>query len=259
MFLNIDGNYFLDLKGISHVLSHKEEISELNVEDEIICGKISLNLDYFTNESEEFKSNNFIIDFEIIKNKNHELKKLDISQFEFNVIDNNGLDISYQLKLDIIKHKETKNDNKKNEENKNDNEKDKDDVSDLSQEEFKNLIEEEIDQKLEKALESRSEVIDKLEELLEKEDINIRVEEEKEEGKKEIEKEEVLKNINIINEENNERINYNFNDEYQSYKIVYPTNERDLEDVSKKYHKSIDQIYKDSKYKVGDVIIIKND
>ncbi|XMB87394.1 hypothetical protein RJG79_06230 [Mycoplasmatota bacterium WC44] len=79
--------------------------------------------------------------------------------------------------------------------------------------------------------------------------------------KEEDEKESVEKiEINKINiRDNDEHFLGNLEETYSTYKVIFNVNEKNVEELARKYNKSVEEIYKDNNYSINKNLLIKDD
>lgn len=223
LLLKVSQKQFLEISGISHLVDYEITNQSFTIDDQIIKGSILVVLNFYSTKENNVISESKEINYQILINNDKGIEKINLDNIAFQVIDNQGIDVEFELELDVYEIKE----------------KIKDEVLD------------ELDDALENALDdSRNESIEQTIQVQEK------IEENQEIALEEIEE---SNNMNVIEDTNNEDLMYKLDEGYQTIKIIFTNSEADVERVCELYHKTLAEIYEENDYRVDNRIILKVD
>ena len=107
MNLTIEKKEYLEAKGITYLVHEEIAISNFEYNDEKIMGIIHVVIEYFCNSDTGTKKEERDLRFEIMKGKNTKVEEVIMDKYDFSVIDNQGVDLSYRLivcatEIDVI-------------------------------------------------------------------------------------------------------------------------------------------------------------
>lgn len=221
MLLKVSQKQFLEISGISHLVDYEITNQSFTIDDQIIKGSILVVLNFYSTKENNVISESKEINYQILINNDKGIEKINLDNIAFQVIDNQGIDVEFELELDVYEIKE----------------KIKDEVLD------------ELDEALENALD------DSRNESIEQTKVQGKIEENQEIALEEIEE---SNNKNVIGD-NNEDLMYRLDEGYQTIKIIFTNSEADVERVCELYHKTLAEIYEENDYRVDNRIILKVD
>ncbi len=221
MLLKVSQKQFLEISGISHLVDYEITNQSFTIDDQIIKGSILVVLNFYSTKENNVISESKEINYQILINNDKGIEKINLDNIAFQVIDNQGIDVEFELELDVYEIKE----------------KIKDEVLD------------ELDEALENALD------DSRNESIEETKVQEKIEENQVIALEEIEE---SNNMNVI-EDNNEDLMYKLDEDYQTIKIIFTNSEADVERVCELYHKTLAEIYEENDYRVDNRIILKVD
>lgn len=231
MELNILESIFFAISKITQVKTYNKRLGNYSVEDDILTGKIYVDIDYYDFKMDEI----FVtkeIDFTIILKENMEIENVEVSGLKLEVIDNQGINCYYEVVLSakMIERK-------------------KEDFQEISKKEtlinenLKQEIKENYDNLLTESLEKRKDEEEEVETM-------VIVEKEEELIGETIElEEENYKKVEIIStvDDKDERGFLDFFDNsrtnYKIIKKIKVIDESSLNKISKDYNISIDELY----------------
>jgi len=101
VILNIEGQKFVEVKNISHILKCQHELLNVVKSEDTITGVIQLNAEFFLNNVFEPSVNKFEFSFVIEKNSDQNCLDLKLKYLTTSVLDNQGIQVDYQLELNI--------------------------------------------------------------------------------------------------------------------------------------------------------------
>jgi len=101
VILNIEGQKFIEVKNISHILKCQHELVNVVKSEDTITGVIQLNTEFFLNNLFEPSVNTFEFSFTIEKNSDQNCLDLKLKYLTTSVLDNQGVQVDYQLELNI--------------------------------------------------------------------------------------------------------------------------------------------------------------
>ncbi|XMB66351.1 hypothetical protein RI065_08600 [Mycoplasmatota bacterium zrk1] len=58
---------------------------------------------------------------------------------------------------------------------------------------------------------------------------------------------------------NEERLTFHMEETYTKYKVIFNANEKKIEEMARKYNKSVEDIYKENQYNISNTILIKDE
>lgn len=221
LLLKVSQKQFLEISGISHLVDYEITNQSFTIDDQIIKGSILVVLNFYSTKENNVISESKEINYQILINNDKGIEKINLDNIAFQVIDNQGIDVEFELELDVYEIKE----------------KIKDEVLD------------ELDEALENALD------DSRNESIEETKVQEKIEENQVIALEEIEE---SNNMNVI-EDNNEDLMYKLDEDYQTIKIIFTNSEADVERVCELYHKTLAEIYEENDYRVDNRIILKVD
>lgn len=221
LLLKVSQKQFLEISGISHLVDYEITNQSFTIDDQIIKGSILVVLNFYSTKENNVISESKEINYQILINNDKGIEKINLDNIAFQVIDNQGIDVEFELELDVYEIKE----------------KIKDEVLD------------ELDEALENALD------DSRNESIEQTKVQGKIEENQEIALEEIEE---SNNKNVIGD-NNEDLMYRLDEGYQTIKIIFTNSEADVERVCELYHKTLAEIYEENDYRVDNRIILKVD
>ena len=223
LLLKVSQKQFLEISGISHLVDYEITNQSFTIEDQIIKGSILVILNYYSTKENNVISESKEINYQILINNDKGIEKINLDNIAFQVIDNQGIDVEFELELDVYEIKE----------------KIKDEVLD------------ELDDALSDALDdSRNE--ESIEQIIE-------VQEEKIARPEIVEEIEESKSMKDIVNTSDEELMYKLDEGYQTIKIIFTNSEADIERVCELYHKTLAEIYEENDYRVDNRIILKVD
>lgn len=222
MLLKVSQKQFLEISGISHLVDYEITNQSFTIDDQIIKGSILVVLNFYSTKENNVISESKEINYQILINNDKGIEKINLDNIAFQVIDNQGIDVEFELELDVYEIKE----------------KIKDEVLD------------ELDEALENALD------DSRNESIEETKVQEKIEENQVIALEEIEE---SNNMNVIEDTNNEDLMYRLDEGYQTIKIIFTNSEADVERVCELYHKTLAEIYEENDYRVDNRIILKVD
>ena len=221
LLLKVSQKQFLEISGMSHLVDYEITNQSFTIDDQIIKGSILVVLNFYSTKENNVISESKEINYQILINNDKGIEKINLDNIAFQVIDNQGIDVEFELELDVYEIKE----------------KIKDEVLD------------ELDEALENALD------DSRNESIEQTKVQGKIEENQEIALEEIEE---SNNKNVIGD-NNEDLMYRLDEGYQTIKIIFTNSEADVERVCELYHKTLAEIYEENDYRVDNRIILKVD
>ena len=223
LLLKVSQKQFLEISGISHLVDYEITNQSFTIDDQIIKGSILVILNYYSTKENNVISESKEINYQILIKNDKGIEKINIDNIAFQVIDNQGIDVEFELELDVYEIKE----------------KIKDEVLD------------ELDDALSDALDdSRNE--ESIEQIID-------VQEEKIARPEIVEEIEESKSMKDIVNTSNEELMYKLDEGYQTIKIIFTNSEADVERVCELYHKTLAEIYEENDYRVDNRIILKVD
>ena len=223
LLLKVSQKQFLEISGISHLVDYEITNQSFTIDDQIIKGSILVILNYYSTKENNVISESKEINYQILINNDKGIEKINLDNIAFQVIDNQGIDVEFELELDVYEIKE----------------KIKDEVLD------------ELDDALSDALDdSRNE--ESIEQIIE-------VQEEKIARPEIVEEIEESKSMKDIVNTSDEELMYKLDEGYQTIKIIFTNSEADIERVCELYHKTLAEIYEENDYRVDNRIILKVD
>ena len=223
MLLKVSQKQFLEISGISHLVDYEITNQSFTIDDQIIKGSILVILNYYSTKENNVISESKEINYQILINNDKGIEKINLDNIAFQVIDNQGIDVEFELELDVYEIKE----------------KIKDEVLD------------ELDDALSDALDdSRNE--ESIEQIIE-------VQEEKIARPEIVEEIDESKSMKDIVNTSDEELMYKLDEGYQTIKIIFTNSEADVERVCELYHKTLAEIYEENDYRVDNRIILKVD
>ena len=221
LLLKVSQKQFLEISGISHLVDYEITNQSFTIDDQIIKGSILVVLNFYSTKENNVISESKEINYQILINNDKGIEKINLDNIAFQVIDNQGIDVEFELELDVYEIKE----------------KIKDEVLD------------ELDEALENALD------DSRNESIEQTKVQGKIEENQEIALEEIEE---SNNKNVIGD-NNGDLMYRLDEGYQTIKIIFTNSDADVERVCELYHKTLAEIYEENDYRVDNRIILKVD
>lgn len=230
MQIKINAKEFIKIVDISYVINYEYKLIEFKEEDNLIIGKVNIFLEYFLNNNDGFKKEDFTFEFQIMNDK-YEINKLIIQDLKIQVLDNQGINVDYDILLDYEVRKEVEE-------------------TPLIIEEIK-IKDEEILEKEKLKDEIISEIDEKLKESLIKEDV---LEQDSFNELQEIEEE--VKPVHLL-KKNSSYKHLLKSERKTNYKVIYVEDEVQIENIANKYNKPIKDLYRDNNYDVKKRIIIK--
>lgn len=182
MLFDVTQKQFVDIKGINHLINQRVLDNSFEVENQIIKGIIKIELVYYSSIVNDEITEDKEIPYHILSNKDKIVTEINVLDMQFQVIDNQGIDIEFKLALTVIPSAE------------------------LEKEEIVN----ELNQMLENALmeDERNEIIEEDNGLI-----------------------------------NNEALMYDLNESYRVIRVIYTSNDADVERIAQMYNKSVMELY----------------
>lgn len=249
MELRIKCDAKVNLEGLINIVNVMCEINDYNVDNNSLSGSVNVKGNYIKDDlhtTYDFKEN---VPFTVVfKNSIEKIDKIEVEDFSFNEIVNNGLECKFNIYIsyeDSEKIIETLEVEKSEEEpleeieiTTDEDEKIKDDIN----KKYDELLEEILESREDNFLEENEEEVFNDEEAFVSETSS---DEETEENSEVIE-EVKENNFNIKNSVSDVRSYFNnVSETYESYHVYYPKQEKELEEICNKENISIDRIYKD--------------
>lgn len=194
MLFDVTQKQFVEIKGINHLINQRVLDNSFEVENQIIKGIIKLELVYYSSVLNDEITEDKEISYHILSNKDKVVTEINVLDMQFQVIDNQGIDIEFRLALTVMSSAE------------------------LEKEE----IASELNQMLENAL----------------------MEDERNE---------------IVEENNSESLMYDLKESYRVIKVIYTSNDADVERIAQMYNKSVMDLYASNNFGQDNRFIIELD
>lgn len=239
MELRIKCDAKVNLEGLINIVNVMCEINDYNVDNNSLSGSVNVKGNYIKDDLHTTYDFNENVPFTVVfKNNIEKIEKIEVEDFIFNEIVNNGIECKFNI---FISYEDSKSFNE------DDSLEDKETVAEKVIEEELEEIEDNTldDEKIKDAINKKYDEL--LEEILEKREDNF-LEENDEKIENSVSEllEEKENNFNIKNSVSDVRSYFNnVKETYESYHVYYPKQEKELEEICSKENISIDRVYKD--------------
>ncbi|QVK20150.1 hypothetical protein KHQ82_07400 [Mycoplasmatota bacterium] len=244
----------IDLKMVTNVYSLDYEFDEnsLNEQRE---GKIKLFGRFVTDDLENIKDFESYVDFTLdFDDERYKITSLECENLNYDVVFGRGINASFDVVVDYIELEE-------------------------ETELIKDQVDEETDELLGELLKNRDdsflevEPVETNDSYIEEES-NVEAPEEKE-SYVEV-PDETISDYEVFDVEeqdeievpmenkvkihgNEERLTFHMEETYTKYKVIFNANEKKIEEMARKYNKSVEDIYKENQYNISNTILIKDE
>ena len=227
MDIKMNFNSFLKIKDFVKINNLTAEISEYYVKNDLLTGKLSVRGKYLKFDMEKEYHFDEDIPFNIVFNEEYNIEDIDCTNFDYNIVDGRGLDLSFEIEVRFEEEKNIEEDE--------------------SIEEIPIVVEQEVDEaKVNNDEENTEDEIETVEYELRN------TEEDKNEEIKEVETKKADEQLNktLLNVSDNlpegeeEVIFRGIPNEYKTIRVRYYKNDEELEKVCNENNISIDQMFK---------------
>lgn len=106
MLLKVSQKQFLEISGISHLVDYEITNQSFTIDDQIIKGSILVVLNFYSTKENNVISESKEINYQILINNDKGIEKINLDNIAFQVIDNQGIDVEFELELDVYEIKE---------------------------------------------------------------------------------------------------------------------------------------------------------